>query len=89
LPDDKICRKSINICAKNDGDLKKLLETIETVLKSFRHCEKILIPYTKGNLLNILYGNCEIISEEHTEEGTVIEAYINDEIHERLKNFIK
>lgn len=89
LPDDKMCRESINICAKNNDDLEKLLEKTEVVLKSFRHREKILIPYTKGNMLNLIYGKCQIISEEHTEDGTIIEAYINDELHEKLHEFIK
>lgn len=63
-------------------------ETIENVLKSYRSTVKILIPYTEGNLLSLLHGRCEIVSEEHTTEGTVIEAYVNDETKSRFNNYI-
>lgn len=88
LAEDKMCRSSLCICAKNHDDLERLLESIESVLKMFRHMEKILIPYSKGSLLSLIYGKCEIATEQHTPEGTLIEAYISPELSERLKEYI-
>ncbi|MCQ4726368.1 GTPase HflX [Anaerotignum faecicola] len=88
VPADKYCKTSIKISAKNKKDLQFLNETIENVLKSYRSTVKILIPYTEGNLLSLLHGRCEIVSEEHTTEGTVIEAYVNDETKSRFNNYI-
>lgn len=87
LPVDENCRTNVKICAKNNEDLKLLLENIEDVLKSFRQSMKILIPYSEGNLLPLIHGKCEIISEEHTENGVLIEAYVGDETKSRLQKY--
>lgn len=87
LPVDEHCRANVKICAKNNEDLKILLENIEKVLKSFRQSMKILIPYSEGNLLPLIHGKCEIISEEHTENGVIIEAFVSDETKSRLQKY--
>ena len=89
VPEDKNSISQINISAKSEEDLQRLLAETERVLKSFRRLTKVLIPYSKGGLLNNIYGKSEIVSEEHTEEGTLIEAYMDDETVSRLKEFIK
>jgi len=86
--EDKRAMSQICISARNNDDLERLLAEIEKVLKTFRKCNKVLIPYTQGYLLNQIYGKCEIVSEEHTENGTLIEAYMDDEACSRLKEFI-
>lgn len=87
LPVDNKCIANIKMSALNEKDLAKMLLVIEEVLKSFRQSIKVLIPYTEGNILPIIHGKCEIISEEHTENGTVIEAYVNDETKSRLEKY--
>lgn len=87
LPVDEHCRTNVKICAKNNEDLKILLANIEEVLKSFRQSMKILIPYSEGNLLPLIHGKCEIISEEHTENGVKIEAFVSDETKSRLQKY--
>lgn len=89
VPEDKNSISQISISAKNEEDLQRLLAETERVLKSFRQLTKVLIPYSKGGLLNNIYGKSEIVSEEHTAEGTLIEAYMDDETVSRLKEFIK
>ncbi len=88
VPNDSICVSSVNISAKDPDGLNALLAETERVLKTFRKLTKVLIPYSKGNLLSFIYGKCEIVNEEHTENGTVIEAYMDDETLLRLKEFI-
>jgi len=87
LPQDRICTGRVDICAKEQKSLERLLDTIETVLKSFRSPMKVLIPYTEGHLLSVIHGKCEILSEEHTEKGTLIEAYMNEEAASRLERY--
>ena len=88
IPEDKNSLSQIAISAKNSEDLQKLLAETERILKTFRKCTKVLIPYSEGGLLNSIYGKCEIINNEHTPEGTLIEAYMDDETVSRLKNYI-
>ena len=87
LPQDKNCCARVEICAKNQKSLENLLDVTEEVLKSFRKPMKVLIPYTEGSLLAVVHGKCEIISEEHTENGTLIEAYMTDEAAGRLEKY--
>ncbi len=87
LPQDKNCCARVEICAKNQKSLENLLDVTEEVLKSFRKPMKVLIPYTEGSLLAVVHGKCEIISEEHTENGTLIEAYMTDEAVGRLEKY--
>lgn len=89
LPVDEHCKTNVKICAKNSEDLQMLLENIEETLKSFRQSMKVLIPYSEGNLLPLIHGKCEIISENHTEDGVVIEAYVSDETKSRLQKYEK
>lgn len=87
LPQDKNCCARVEICAKKQKSLENLLDVTEEVLKSFRKPMKVLIPYTEGSLLAVVHGKCEIISEEHTENGTLIEAYMTDEAAGRLEKY--
>lgn len=87
LPQDKNCCARVEICAKNQKSLENLLDVTEEVLKSFRKPMKVLIPYTEGSLLAVVHGKCEIINEEHTENGTLIEAYMTDEAAGRLERY--
>lgn len=87
LPQDKNCCARVEICAKNQKSLENLLDVTEEVLKSFKKPMKVLIPYTEGSLLAVVHGKCEIINEEHTENGTLIEAYMTDEAAGRLEKY--
>ncbi|HCT65146.1 MAG TPA: GTPase HflX [Lachnospiraceae bacterium] len=88
LPIDEHCTSNVKICAKNSEDLQILLGNIEVLLKSFRQSINILIPYSEGNLLPLIHGKCEIISEKHTGEGVMIEAFVSDETKSRLQKYV-
>lgn len=88
LPSDNVARKAVKISAKEGTNIKQLLIDIETLLQESRNKQKVLIPYQEGHLLDILHGQCEILSQEHTENGILIEAYMNDEIYSRLNKYI-
>jgi len=65
------------ISAKNNLGLDKLLELTERALNSAR-CEiDLLIPYSRYEAVNFIYSSGTIVSEEHTEEGTHVVAYID------------
>lgn len=87
FPTDSISRKTFKISAKNGTGIDNLLSGIEELLKSNRDKLKVLIPYSDGFLLNMLHGQCEIISQEHTGEGIVVEAYMNEEMNLRLSKY--
>lgn len=88
LPNDTIARKSIKISAKYGTNINLLLTSIEEILHSSKNKMKVMIPYTDAHLLNLLHTQCEIISEEHTGDGILIEAYVNDEASHRLNKYL-
>ena len=87
LPNDIYARKTIKISAKNKVGLNYMLETIECVLKSFRKSIKIIVPYAEGSIINYIYGRCEIILEEHSEKGILMNLYVDNESEGRLNKY--
>lgn len=87
LPNDIYARKTIKISAKNKVGLNCMLETIEYVLKSFRKSMKIIVPYAEGSIINYIYGRCEIILEEHSEKGILMNLYVDNESEGRLNKY--
>lgn len=88
LFNDTIARKSIKISAKYGINIDLLLSSIEEILHSTKNKIKVIIPYTQGYLLNLLHNQCEIFSEEHTVDGVLIEAYANNEMNNRLSEYL-
>ena len=87
LPMDRMAREIVQISAGKQMGLEQMLATIEKLLKSFRKSMTVLLPYTEGTLAGWVHGRCEIIREEHTAEGVLLEVYVDEEAANRLKSF--
>lgn len=87
LPIDKHAADICKISAKTNQGLENMLTEIETLLKSFRKSMQVLLPYSEGSLLSHVHNVCEIISEEHTEEGVLLKTFVNEEIENRLNKY--
>ena len=87
LPMDAMARDIAQISAAKGEGLDALLRQIESLLQSFRKSMKALLPYTEGSLLGWVHGRCEIIREEHTAEGVLLEVYVDEESANRLERF--
>lgn len=88
LQDDEKAIKTVKISAKLKIGIEKYLLTIEEVLKLFRKEIEVVIPYDKGNVINSIYGSCEIISEEHRENGTYFKLFVTSDISKKLEKFL-
>ncbi|MFI3175068.1 MAG: GTPase HflX [Bacillota bacterium] len=89
LPLDENSYGICEISAVSGMGMESMLETIENLLKTFRKSMTVCIPYSEGALVNFVHGRCEIISEEHTGEGVLMEVYVDEESEKRLANFIQ
>ncbi|MBE6007868.1 MAG: GTPase HflX [Lachnospiraceae bacterium] len=88
LPFDKNSSLSLAISAYNENDLVKLIKGIEDILKTFRNPLKVVIPYSDGAIIGMIHGKCDVLSEEHTENGYEIELYADEEMENRLDKYI-
>ena len=87
LPMDTMARDIVQVSAWKGDGMDMLLERIEKLLQSFRKSMTALLPYTEGSLLGWVHGRCEIIKEEHTAEGVLLEVYVDEESANRLAKF--
>ena len=44
----------------------------------------VLLPYDRGDLVNRLHREADILSSEHTEHGTRVEAKVNQPLVDEL-----
>ena len=87
LPKDDFAMECLSISAKANLGVDKLLDEVERIVKSFKKAVKVILPYDKGGLLNMVYNSCEIVNQEHRAEGVYIECYADDEMQNRLREF--
>ena len=79
-------RCEARISALDGKGVEAMLETIEKLIKSFKKHIKVLIPYSDGRLTAMLYSRCEVIKEEHTENGLLADVFVDEEMENRLES---
>ncbi|MDE6181920.1 MAG: GTPase HflX, partial [Eubacteriales bacterium] len=85
LPKDAFSMYTLEISAKTGIGLENMLKTLEDVVKSFKKSISILIPYEKSNVIGIIHGRCEVISNENRDDGMFFEIYADDEMENKLR----
>jgi len=73
----------IYISALKDTGIIELKDTIEQRLRPALILAEIVIPYTRGDVLNYIQKACENPEIEYMEEGTRIKAYIKPEYYNK------
>ena len=87
LPADAWSVSRVNVSALDGGNKEDLLTEIEKILQSVRKKTKLLIPFSEGRLVRMVHERCEILSEDHTADGTLIAAYLDNELYGRLHEY--
>ncbi|MBR4015382.1 MAG: GTPase HflX [Anaerotignum sp.] len=87
LPPDTTARDTVQVSAAKGEGLEEMLLRVEKLLQSFRKSMTALVPYTEGGLIGWVHGRCEMIREEHTAEGVLLEIYVDEESANRLKKY--
>ena len=88
LPSDRYALFQLPVSAKTGEGVDKMLTIVENVVKSFKKSIEILLPYSEGQMLGFIHGSCEVIKQEHREEGIYFELYADEEMRNRLQQFI-
>lgn len=73
----RIERHSIAVSARTGQGIEELLALIDTELPRPEIEIEALVPYTRGALIARAHAEGEVISEEHTPEGTLLKARVH------------
>ena len=76
--------KSVKISARTGAGVDRLLETIEEVLLEQKMYFEETVPYAQAGLVQQVRKNGQLLSEEYTEEGILVKAYLPKEDYLRL-----
>ena len=86
---DSMCRDPhadyrVKISAKTGEGLDSLLETLETILRSRRIYLEKIFAYSEAGKIQKIRKNGQLLSEEYTDEGILVKAYVPAELFEEF-----
>ncbi|MCS0637638.1 GTPase HflX [Streptomyces sp. LP05-1] len=76
----RVERHAIAVSARTGAGIDELLALIDAELPRPRVELEVLLPYTEGALVSRVHAEGEVISEEHTPEGTLLKARVHEEL---------
>ncbi|RSS64781.1 GTPase HflX [Streptomyces sp. WAC06614] len=84
----RIEKHSIAVSARTGLGMEELLELIDAELPRPEVEVEALVPYTRGALVARAHAEGEVISEEHTPEGTLLKARVHQELAADLAPYV-
>lgn len=81
-------RNTVRISAKTGEGLPALLEKIASMLENTRRRVRLIIPYSDGNLISRIRNDGELISEEYTPDGIMIDAVLDSGFLNLVRDYI-
>ncbi|MDB1088843.1 GTPase HflX [Streptomyces sp. ACA25] len=80
--------RSIAVSAHTGEGMDRLLAWIDEELPRPEVELEALVPYTEGGLVSRVHAEGEVLSEEHTGEGTLLKAQVHGELAALLEPYI-
>ncbi|MFD7609802.1 GTPase HflX [Streptomyces sp. NPDC059828] len=84
----RIERHAIAVSARTGIGIGELLALIDAELPRPQVEIEALVPYTQGGLVSRVHADGEVLSEEHTPEGTLIKARVHEELAAALGPYV-
>ncbi|WP_327294882.1 MULTISPECIES: GTPase HflX [unclassified Streptomyces] len=84
----RIERRAIAVSARSGQGIVELLALIDEQLPRPQVSVEVLVPYTHGQLVARAHSDGEVISEEHTPEGTLLKALVHEELAADLAPYV-
>ncbi|MFG2868751.1 GTPase HflX [Streptomyces sp. NPDC048338] len=81
-------RHAIAVSARTGEGIEELLALIDAELPRPQVEIEALVPYTQGGLVSRVHAEGEMLSEEHTPEGTLIKARVHEELAAFLMPYV-
>ncbi|MEU9590603.1 GTPase HflX [Streptomyces sp. NPDC048219] len=80
----RVEKRSIAVSARTGRNIDELLALIDSELPRPSVEIEALVPYTRGKLVARAHDEGEVISEEHTPEGTLLKVRVHEELAAEL-----
>ena len=80
--------KTVMISALSGTNLDILLKEIEKVLELKSVTLELLIPFSKGGEVNFIRNNGKILSEEFTNDGTMLKVILPASMADKYKEYV-
>lgn len=81
-------KHAIAVSARTGAGIDELLALIDVELPHPSVEIEALVPYIQGGLVSRVHAEGEVISEEHTAEGTLLKARVHEELGAELAMFV-
>ncbi|MEU6995058.1 GTPase HflX [Streptomyces sp. NPDC046465] len=81
-------KHAIAVSARSGAGIDELLAIIDTELPRPEVEIEALVPYTHGQLISRAHAEGEVLSEEHTAEGTLLKAQVHEELAAELAPYV-
>ncbi|MER5181930.1 GTPase HflX [Streptomyces sp. NPDC002896] len=84
----RIEKRSIAVSARTGQGIDELLALIDDVLPRPEVEIEALVPYSLGRLVSRAHAEGDVISEDHTPEGTLLKARVHEELAAELAPYV-
>ncbi len=81
--------RSVRISARTGEGVDTLLAMIENTLNKGKRKVSLCIPYSDAGIIEKLHANSAVSSTEYTEDGILVEATVNVQTYNKIKQFIR
>jgi GTP-binding protein HflX len=82
-------RDAVFVSAKTGEGKDELLRALSDLLARGRRRVKLLLPYDRGALLELLHREAAVLSTEYAEEGVAVEAVIGPALWRRVRSYVR
>lgn len=89
LPQDRqMVKGSVEVSARTGKGINDLLELMDDIVPGKKIKVKICVPYSVGNMVSQIHEKCDVLREEYTQEGTVMNVLVDEVMFGRVKEYI-
>ncbi|MFI1204525.1 GTPase HflX (plasmid) [Streptomyces sp. BHT-5-2] len=81
-------KRALVVSARTGEGIAELRSLLDAELPRPQVEIEVLVPYTQGALVSRAHAEGEVLSEEHTAEGTVLKARVHEELAAEFRPFV-
>ena len=78
----------VAISAKSGEGMNALLQAIEKALGHSRHHVVVMLPYSKGGMVETLHDSAQVLNVDYTADGIAVETIVDPILYGRLKEYV-